>query len=520
MYTFQDFEQATDKAKFVSAAISEHLSSDSYKTAVKADLYDCQKNETIFNYVKVIFSMTGSPIEDFTASNNKIASNFFHRLNTQRATYLLGNGVSFTDNVETQVDENGIERSIDTTKERLGAKFDTDLKNLAYYGLIHGVSFGYWTEDSNKARLHVFKLTEFKPLFDEETGALRAGIRFWRVEENKPLYAVLYEKDGYTKYKGDYMADLQEIEPKRAYKYKIQTTEFDGDLIIGEENFTDLPIVPFYGTRVHQSTLIGMQSAIDSYDLIRSGFANDLSDCAMVYWILENAGGMSDKEVERYRERLKFAHIAVADTDNSKVTPYTQDIPYNARQAYLNAIREGIYEDFGGLDVHTVAAGATNDHIDAAYQPLDEEADDLEFQVHEFMDTFLDLLGIEDTATFKRNRISNQKEQTDMVLSASDYLDDETILKKLPFITVDEVVEILARKNAENEDRYSEEEMPEEGMEETEEPEETEDDSAVFDSMISEIEAQLDELLSGLDDEETDEEETDEEEEPEEDEEE
>ena len=118
-------------------------------------------------------------------------------------------------------------------------------------------------------------------------------------------------------------------------------------------------------------------------------------------------------------------------------------------------MRAGIYEDFGGLDVHTVAAGATNDHIDAAYQPLDEEADDLEYQVGEFLEKLLNLVGIEDSPVFKRNRISNEKETTDMILSAADYLDDETILNKLPFITVDEIYKILRNKDQENADRFN-----------------------------------------------------------------
>ena len=60
-----------------------------------------------------------------------------------------------------------------------------------------------------------------------------------------------------------------------------------------------------------------------------------------------------------------------------------------------------------------------------------------------------DIMGIDDNPVFTRNRISNQKEQTDMVLSAAEYLDTETILSKLPFVTVDEVSEVLARKDAE-----------------------------------------------------------------------
>ena len=163
---------------------------------------------------------------------------------------------------------------------------------------------------------------------------------------------------------------------------------------------------------------------------------------------------MSDEDLARFRDRLKIQHIATADTQNSKVTPYTQDIPYEARKVYLDDIRAGIYEDFGGLDVHTIAAGSTNDHIDAAYQPMDEEADDFENQVSKFIKGILKIVGIEDSPVFKRNRISNEKEQTDMILSAANYLDEETILNKLPFVTIDEVYNILAKKTEEDVDKF------------------------------------------------------------------
>jgi hypothetical protein len=223
-------------------------------------------------------------------------------------------------------------------------------------------------------------------------------------------------------------------------------------------NYGSLPIVPLWGSDLHQSTLVGMREKIDSFDLIRSGFANDLTDCTQIYWILENYGGMLPEELARWRDKLKITHVAVADTDNGKITPYTQEVPYQARQTYLDSIRAGIYEDFGALDVHTVAAGATNDHIDAAYQPMDENADDFEYQVIEFVQQVLKLMGIEDTPVFKRNRVSNQKEQTDMVLSAAEYLDQQTILQKLPFVSVDEVQDILARKDAEGQERLGDSE--------------------------------------------------------------
>ena len=466
MLTFQDFLEEPNVLDFIGKAINQHVSSEDYKTAISADNYDRQKNETIYNYVRTIFTGTGSQVVDFTAANNRIASNFFHRLNTQRCMYSLGNGVSFSDHKEKRIVD-GVETTVDLTGEMLGNDFDTALKDAAYKALIHSVSFGFWNFD----KLYVFPLTEFVPLWDEETGALRAGIRFWQLDKDKPLTAILYEEDGYTKFRGGRHSGKMNftiVQEKRAYKQNYRYTEADGLEVISGENYGALPIVPLWGSKLHQSTLIGMQRAIDSFDLIRSGFANDLTDCAQIYWILSNCSGMTAAELARFRDRLKIEHIAVADTENSAVTPYTQDIPFQARQAYLDSIRAGIYEDFGGLDVHTIAAGSTNDHIDAAYQPLDENADDFEYQIIKFVQQILALMGIEDTPVFKRNRISNQMEQAQIVTMEAQWLDDETVLQKLPNITVDEIPGILQRKGLENQDRFTadigsfeEEEQPE-----------------------------------------------------------
>jgi len=450
--TFQDFLEEPNVLDFIGKAINQHISSEDYKIARSADAYDRQKNETIYNYVRMIFTSTGTSVEDFTAANNKIASNFFHRLNTQRCMYSLGNGISFSDHKEKRIVD-GVEKTVDLTDEMLGNEFDTDLKDGAYKALIHGVSFGFW----NLNKLYVFPLTEFVPLWDEETGALRAGIRFWQLDTDKPMIAVLYEEDGYTKFKGGRHSgslNFTVVQHKRAYKQVYRESDADGEEVVGLENYGRLPIVPLWGSKLHQSTLVGMQRAIDSYDLIRSGFANDLTDCAQIYWILSNCSAMTEPELARFRDRLKIQHIAVADTENSGVTPYTQEIPFQARQAYLDGMRAAIYEDFGGLDVHTIAAGSTNDHIDAAYQPLDENADDFEYQIIKFVQQILALMGVEDTPVFKRNRISNQMEQVQMVMMETPYLDDETVLQKLPNITVDEIPGILQRKGTENQDRF------------------------------------------------------------------
>lgn len=444
MITYQDYEKATNKLEFLSAAIAKHMGSAEYGVAMAADQYDRQRNLTINQVVKLY---NGMP--DAEGADHRIASNFFNRLNTQRCAYLLGNGVSFTKK-ETRVNAEGIQVQIDVTKERLGPRFDTALMEWGYLALIHGVAFGFWNYD----RLMVFPLTQFVPLWDEETGALRAGIRFWRLDRDRPLRAELYEVDGYTLYRapaGTVGWNLEEIAPKQAYIQRVARTAADGERVLEGINYPGLPVVPMWGSRLKQSTLIGMRGGIDAYDLIQSGFANDLEDCAQIYWLIQNAGGMTKDDLKAFLDDIKYRHVAQVDTTGfdgeprGALSPYVQDVPFQGRGAFLAQMRAQIYEDFGALDVHTIAAGSTNDHIDAAYQSMDEQADQFEYQVIEAVQGVLMLMGVDDVPQFRRNRISNVKEQIEAVMLEASYLDQETVLDLLPNITVDMKPGILAR---------------------------------------------------------------------------
>lgn len=438
--TYQDFLEAEDVTKFVSSAIQAYKKSDLYETACLADEYDAQLNPTVSKTIRTLFNVKGAKVEDRTASNHRIASNLFSRLNTQRCMYSLGNGVSFVDPYEAQ------DVGVDETKEALGPHFDHVMKEAGYHALIHGVNYLFW----DVTGAYEFKATEVVPIEDETDGSLRAAIRFWQLDKSKPLNAVLYEEDGYTKF-STVEGRFQVTQQKTAYVITYEYSEAGETVVTGEDNYSALPVVRMYGSRLKQSTLVGMREAIDAYDLILSGFANDLSDCAQIYWIVENYGGMEDDDLAQFLDRLKLNHIANADTQSGgRITPYTQDVPYQARKAFLDDMKARIYEDFGALDVHTISAGSTNDHIDAAYQPLDENAADFEHWVGDAITQLLALQGIEDTPIFKRQRISNVKEQVEVIVQEAAWLDEATILRKLPNLTPDEVQAVLVGRDYED----------------------------------------------------------------------
>ena len=69
----------------------------------------------------------------------------------------------------------------------------------------------------------------------------------------------------------------------------------------------------------------------------------------------------------------------------------------------------------------------------------------------------LALIGVDDSPTYHRRKTTNQPEVTQMIMSAASELDRETILKHLPFLNIDEIEDILKRKDEEEADRFADE---------------------------------------------------------------
>lgn len=444
MKTYQDLQHNTDRSDFIMQAINEHKRTDMYRIAYDAELYDRQLNTTIMSYQKILYTISGRAVPDNYSANHKMCSNFFNRFITQENQYLLGNGLTL---------EN------EKNKERLGKHFDAKLQKAGRDALVGGVSFVFWNFD----HIEIFKLTEFVPIYDEETGALMAGIRFWQVDSDKPLRATLYELDGYTDYIKTKDKSLEIKNEKRTYKQIVRQSTADGVQIEPGDNYTGFPIIPLWGNQHHQSEFVGLRENIDAYDLIKSGFANDLDDCTQIYWLLKNAGGMSDTDIAQFLDRVRTTRTAaITDGDDGATAePHTIEVPYASRVAYLDRLEQDMYNDFQALNVTSLSASAkTATEINAAYQPFDNKVDQYEYCVLEFLEKLFALIDIDDTPTFTRNRIANRTEEMQMLMLAAPYLDDEYITHKACAIMgdPDAAEDILKRKDAENLNRFDGEE--------------------------------------------------------------
>ena len=417
MKTYQDLiaigENESERTNFVRQVINDFKASDFYREGITAYDYARHRNTTVTQYQKMLYTMSGKAVPDNISANWKMASNFFFRFVTQESQYLLGNGITWQNTA---------------TADRLGVDFDTQLQKLAKAALIGGVGFGFWNLD----HLEVFDLREFVPLYDEENGALSAGVRYWQLASNKPLRATLYEMDGYTEYiwKNSEGMILKE---KRPYVVKLRSTEVDGTELYDGENYPSFPIVPMWGNQNKQSELVGIREQIDCYDLIKSGFANDLDDASQIYWVIQNAGGMDDIDLTKFVERMKTVKAAVVEDTGAKAEAHTIEVPYASREALLERISGDLYRDAMALDTKLIASGAvTATQIRAAYEPLNSKTDEFEYCVCDFLDKVLAIAGIKDEKpTFTRSMMLNKSEEIQTLIQAAAYLDGEYVTRKL-----------------------------------------------------------------------------------------
>lgn len=440
LYTYNDLTALTSESNrmdFLLGAIRRHQSSEQYKTAIDAKQYYELKNPTIVAYQKFVRNIAGQAVPDIYSPNNKVPSNWYFYFVTQAIQHLLSNGVFFED---------------EKTKDKLDRDFDRKIVTLATEAKNGGVSFGFRNYD----KIDVFSIREFVPLYDEEDGALKSGIRFWQIDSSKPLRVTLYELDGITEYIKRKNEDMTVLSPKRSYKQVIKSSKADGMRIYDGGNYEGFPIVPFYNI-LRQSELVGNREVIDAYDLMLSGLINNTDEGNFIYWILKNCDGMNAEDDEKFIEQLKINHIGHANGDDgAAVESHTVETPFEAHSESLDRLERQLFSNFMATDVRKISAGNTTaTEIRAAYEPLNSKTDLFEYCVIDFIRGILALDGIEDTPIFKRSQIVNQAEETEMILSAAAHLDDETVLKKLPWITVDEVEEILKKKAEEAEDRMT-----------------------------------------------------------------
>lgn len=457
--TYQDWEATPESGRLelLEKIIRQYKSSEDFQTGLEANRYDRSNNTAIAQkYVLKPTTITvNTEIEGVTqkipttqkVEGNRLRSSFLRRFTLQESQFLLGNGVTLRNAND---------------KKRLGFGFDTALAQMGRRALLHGVCWGYWNLDHIEVLEAVRDgLSGFVAVLDEMTGAPMLGVQFWQISTEKPLYVRLFEREGVTLYRRT-KDDKTLVEQEARRGYRLTTVSDAAGVVFAQtDNYGVLPIIPFYGNEDRASELTpSIKTKIDAYDRILSDFGDNLDRANDVYWVLNNFGG-STAQIAEMLEQINTLKAVLNQSDGtgagSTAEPHTIEVPYAARQAALELLRHALYEDYMALDTSEFTGSSlTNVGIEAATINLNLKADGLEWGAFAFVQGVLKLIGTEtEEIAFKRREIVNKSEIVQDIILVSEYLDDETILKKIPYIEQEEIPQILENVNARRMTGYS-----------------------------------------------------------------
>ncbi len=441
--TFQDYlpikDNETAKTNFLKACISEHEGSPAYKAALAGSHYYDGDNDTIRSVVKWYIDRFGNKKQDADASNFKMRNKMFPYFVNQLVLYLLGNGIQ----MET------------AEKEKLG-DIDEKLVKAAIKAQCGSVSYLFWNLD----HVEVFDAVEFIPLWDEDTGALRAGVRYWRLTPEKPLRITLYEDDGYSEYidRND-GAGVVLLLDKQPYVKLVVQTAIDTEIRDGR-NYDSFPIVPLWANASKKTALRGLRDTIDAIDLLTNGFANTVKDTRQILFILR--GALGDAEEQRFRDALnKIERIGgAAVDDNQSIDAVSPQIAFEANQAAISMLEDNLYRDAMALRVSNIQAGnVTATQIRSAYEPLNQKADLFEVQVRECLNQIMRFAGATGDYHFERSTVANAQESMQTLMLSAQYLPRDYLVSRILAILgdTDSLDDVLQALDAEEMTRVTDE---------------------------------------------------------------
>lgn len=423
MVTAQDFYGSDNKESAIITAINDYKSSPAYREALEAQHYYEGHNTAISQRLTYL---QRHGLTDSKVKFHKICSGFFPKLVDQRAQYIAGNGVTLDGNA----------------RDKFGDGFDRIIKQATTESIVDGTIHGFWNVD----RIIIFRATEFVPLFDEQTGDLMAGIRFYQIHPDKPMYVELFEIDGITKFIGNDEGGVRLLDHKKPYITKMRVDAL-GEEIVDTDNYPRIPIFALKSSPNGKSSLtVGIKAIIDAYDFISSDLADGITQIEGLYKTIKNFGGDDAAQLINELQQLK---ATATDGQDSGVDFEVVEIPYQAKQTALELLRKQIYSDFQGLDMDTISGSSlTNTAIKAAMSDLDLAASKLESGLLDFVINILDIAGINNAnPRFKRRSLTNDSETIESIGSMLDsgYVDIEWAVKNNPLIPDSDQEELLQR---------------------------------------------------------------------------
>ncbi|MEG2638999.1 MAG: phage portal protein [Clostridiales bacterium] len=422
--------------------MAEHLKENNF--AKEGRLY--YENENAIRRRRPIDEMMGKAKLDknpLRSGDFKISHNWHQLLVNQKVAYLFSYPPSF---------DCGSAVYNAKIAAALGEDFSRIVKNLAIDAANCGVGWLHmWKDAEGRFAYTTIAKEEIYPIYGDVLGG-------------KPQY-VLRVYDALD-HEGKVVEKI-EVWDKESVRFfiKSQKSGIAKDLANGMADncvfhgMGNIPFVPFYNNRSKIGDLAMVKDLIDQYDLVVSGFANDLADIQEVIFVLRNYGG---EDLNTFLSDLKRYKAIKVEGDNGSdggVETMKIEIPVEARVKFLDLLKKQIFISGQGINPDPESFGNSSGvALKYLYSLLEIKAGLLETEFRSgfkgFLEILLHFLGLDENMPvlqiYSRNSIENEMEDAEIAAKSQGIVSQKTIVRNHPWVEDAEQEMMLLHKEKEH----------------------------------------------------------------------
>lgn len=365
-------------------------------------------------------------------ADNRIAHNFHQLITDEEVDYIF----SYDPLIDTG--DSGINQEIFNL---LGDDFLKKSRALAVEACNTGIAWWhYWVDVTDKSIHYALVPTDQVIAIVEDSLEKKINylIRYYVVTKTKGALKKKYLKvEVWDNKKCVFL-----LFPGDRDSFSTGSYKEDGVL---SHKFGNIPFIPFANNNRKQSSLKKYRGLIDAYDIVVSGYINDVMDIQQVIYILENYTGTDLSDFLGDLKKYKTVSVGDNGIEGSKgdLRTLSIDIPTEARNSLLEFLKKQIYTAGQALSRDVTSVGnASGETLKFFYRDLDLKVGDKEV---EFKTGYRELIRViceyahlslngPINITFTRNKISNDQETAQICKDSVGVIPTKLIWKNHPFV--------------------------------------------------------------------------------------
>lgn len=372
-------------------------------------------------------------------ADNRVPHNFHGLLVNQKASYLFTAPPTF------DIGSKGANEQI---TDILGDCFAKVCKDLCINASNSGIAWiHYWINEKNEIEYGVvdskqIRMVETQDLNKKISAVVRTYGKIQDDGKRLIVYEIWTDSECAAFSREESLTSGEGLQEHQMFSTLMVDTGIKEQCNTFRHDYGRVPFIPFYNNNIKSSDLDNIKRQVDTYDLVYSGFVNDLEDIQEVIFVLSGYEGTDLGEFLGKLKKYKTVKLDEDETGKPGLTTLTINIPVEAREKLLAMTRKEIFEQGQGVDPQPESFGnASGEALKFMYALLELKAGlaETEFRLGfgEFIRAICDLRGIACKTiiqTWTRTSIKNDTEIAGICKDSVGTISNHTILKNHPLV--------------------------------------------------------------------------------------